>query len=121
ENFQAPLESVAVKSFAAARVVVRAVGVKPISCGVNVKVNYFREAWTFDQELLFGNQASDELGFGLIQMESLAVCRAIHSRIREKHLGCTRFNNHRVQSGGLEIAARLGGQDQGGVLLPPRL
>ena len=85
----------AVKSFAASRVVVGAVGVKPISFGVNVKVDHLSEVWTFDQELLFGNQASDKLGLGLIEMESLAVCRAVHSRIGEKHLGCTRFNDHR--------------------------
>ena len=63
-----------------------------------MKVDHLSQVRAFDQKLLFGNEASDQVGFRLIQVESLAVCRAVHSRIGEKYLGLAGLNDHRQGS-----------------------
>src|SRR5882724_3264504 len=105
ENFQSMVESMALKGFASAHVFVGAVGIEPVTRGINMKVDYLCQIRAFDQKLLFGNEASDQLSLGLIQMESLAIGRAIHSSVSEKYLGRTRLNDHRQQLGSIEIVA----------------
>src|SRR6267154_4973534 len=92
EDFEAPLKAIGLESFFSPFVVVGIVGVYPIAFGVHGKIGDFSGLGRLDQELLFGNEAGDQLDFGFVQVKLAPVEIAVHVRVGEEDCAGAAFD-----------------------------
>src|SRR6185295_699200 len=96
-------------------------GVDPVALRIHSKREDFGQVRTLEQDLLPGNQSSQEIELHFVQLKELRIVPAVESRIRQQEFGRTAFDDGAQQVARREVFDCLRGENHGGVALPPRL
>ena len=102
-------------------VVARIVGRHPVRYGIDVQLHFLRGLRLANKHLTWRNEPGDQIQFGIVQVERLAVYIAVHLRVGKEDFGGATFGDDRQQSRLLELLERLSGKDHGTVVFTPRL
>src|SRR5262249_17377700 len=121
EAVQSRLEAVLAKRLCDPCVVDGSVGVDPVALWIHSKSEDFGQVRTFEQDLLTGDEAREQVQLHFVQLKQLRIVPAVQRRIRQEQLRRTALDDRAQKIGGREVLDGLRRQNHGGVALPPCL